>query len=98
MTQLDLPLARAKDPITSHEAADRITTSGRIKTQRAEILRVVREMPGCTASEIARVLYHQTNHVSCRRLPELEGKGFVRRGAHRACRITSFNAATWWPA
>ena len=92
---LEFPMARASDPVTSHAAADRATDSGLIKTQRAAVLRQVRLTPGSTASEIARAIGHATNHVSCRRLPELETKGLVKRGAPRVCRVTGYRAATW---
>lgn len=36
--RLEFPRARASDPITSHEAADRVTDSGLAHTQRAAIL------------------------------------------------------------
>jgi DNA-binding MarR family transcriptional regulator len=99
LKQLDLtfPLARASDPLTSHQAADRVVQSGRIYTQRAEILRVVREAPGSTASEIARALGQTSNHIASRRLPELEDEGFVRRGEARTCRATSYKAVSWFP-
>lgn len=94
--RLEYPMARACDPVTSHEAADRVTTGGIAHGQRAAILEKVRELPGCTASEIGRALGHAGNHVACRRLPELEEKELVRRGAPRICKVTGFRAATWW--
>lgn len=94
--KLEFPMARAADPVTSHEAADRVEANGAANTQRATVLRQVRLAPGSTASEIARAIGHATNHVSCRRLPELEAKGLVRRGTPRVCHVTSFRAATWW--
>jgi hypothetical protein len=93
---LEFPMARASDPVTSHEAADRVATGGIAHGQRAAILEKVRELPGCTASEIGRALGHAGNHVACRRLPELEEKELVKRGTPRICKVTGFRAATWW--
>lgn len=97
--QLDLefPMARASDPVTSHEAADRALASGAVPSQREAVLRFVRGRPGATATELARLLHHETNHITCRRLPELERRGLVRRGPARVCQVTNFKAATWFP-
>lgn len=96
--RLEFPRARASDPITSHEAADRVTDDGIAHGQRAAILKKVHQLPGSTASEIGRALGHAGNHVACRRLPEILERGLVKRGVPRICTVTSFRAATWWPA
>lgn len=95
--RLEFPRARASDPVTSHEAADRVTDDGIAHSQRAAILAKVRQLPGSTASEIGRALGQPGNHIACRRLPELEARTLVRRGAPRKCDVTGFRAATWWP-
>ncbi len=94
--RLEFPRARASDPVQSHEAADRVTADGIAHGQRAALLTKVRELPGATASELGRALGHPGNHIACRRLPELEAKTLVRRGAPRKCTVTGFKAATWW--
>jgi len=92
---LEFPMARASDPQTSHEAADRALASGAVYGQRAAVLGAVKRRPGATAGELARDLGHATNHVTCRRLPELRARGLVRRGDPRKCRVTGFRCATW---
>lgn len=94
---MELPGARASDPVESHAAMDRAESEGLLYTQRARYAELVAKFPGCTASELAREAGDATNHRSARRLPEIERRGYIRRGPVRTCRVTSFQAVTWWP-
>lgn len=90
-----LPLSRAADPETSHEAADKIATD-LPKLQNLALAKVWR-WPGRTVSELAELADARDPRSIGRRLPELERKGLVRRGDARKCGVTRVNAATWWP-
>jgi predicted transcriptional regulator len=88
-------LARSTDPATSHEAARDIVLSLADKQQHA--LSYVRNHPGSTATELARVSDDPDSRAIGRRLKELEEKGIIHRGTPRPCRHTTKKAATWWP-
>lgn len=100
---LVLPMARRDDPETSHNAADR--QAGKLSERRAEVLQLVRERPGRTSGELARLLFARNQTLGIRqcaetphkRLPELVKLGYVRRGEPRECTDSGYRAATWWP-
>lgn len=89
------PIARNSDPVTSHIAAEDITASGLRNSQKAEVLRWLkdsREAP--TSAELA----HRSGldrHMVARRLPDLERDGLVRKGASRDCGVSNRPAVTW---
>jgi hypothetical protein len=87
---IDAPIARASDPITSHQAAQEITRSGQRDDNTREALALVLATPGICGSEMP-------EHLR-KRLGELEKAGFIRRGAMRESKVTGFNNSTWWPA
>lgn len=94
------PIARATDPITSHEAGAAITASGVRGTQQQAVLAAVQAQPGRTSAELA-ASSTLNRYTVARRLPELERLGEVIRGAVRECtasRLRAGRAVTWWPA
>lgn len=91
--------ARRTDPATSHEAAAAITASGKVESDRAAILEVVRATPGLTAGEIAkRCGWGEDNVRVSRRTPELEESGLIHKGAKRCCGVKGTSMLTWYPA
>ena len=75
-------LARATDPATSKQGAQRVVESGRLTSSQEGCLAIVRGTgPGTAKQLVARwkpVHPTQVYHELCRRLPELERKGLVR--------------------
>lgn len=94
---LDLasPRARNTDPASSHEAAER-QRKGRADSDAMAVLACVKTMPGATSAELA-MFYGLDRHMAGRRLPDLEERQLVRRGAIRKCKAHGTNAVTWWP-
>jgi hypothetical protein len=92
----DTPRARRTDPETSHMAAQRIKASGALGCQQSAVFAAVRQWPGSTAVELARLAGMDRYAVS-RRLPELEPV-HVRRGEARTCEANGRPQVTWWPA
>jgi CRP-like cAMP-binding protein len=90
-----LTMARATDPITSHQAAAQAEASGSAGCQRHKCLLAVRERPGMTSAEVAIVAGVQ-RHTAARRLPELRGNGLVRNGEKRDCQVCGTASMTWW--
>jgi len=85
--------ARASDPLTSWEAAEKITASGKAADQRALAVWIVREFPGLTSFELSK-LCPLDRYQLARRLPECTE---VRKGKPRVCKVTGNSAVTWWP-
>lgn len=112
--QLDItfPMVRNTDPETSRDAAKKHAAKG-LSERRRQVLSLVREFPGSTQGELARMFFHkyggsirpQFNELSItvcaatphKRLPELEALGLVRRGDKRKCWDSGYDCATWWP-
>jgi len=94
MTELPLfeaaHLARATDPPSSKRAARRLTTSGRHKSQKARVLRALRDYPGLTSKELALAM-GEDRYMVARRLPDLERDGKVEKGSDHG------DDVTWWP-
>ena len=88
------PLARNSDDSTSHEAAAKLTRSGRRNSQKSAVLTAVRLYPGKTAAELADAagLKHAVCH---KRLPDLARDGFVRKCETRECQATGSRATVW---
>ena len=86
--------ARGTDPVTSWQAAEHVTSSGKACDQRHIAVATVRKHPGLTSFELA-------SHCSldrfqlARRLPECR---LLSKGAPRQCSVTGRQAVTWWPA
>lgn len=88
-------LARRNDPETSHEAARRHVESGRLREAQARVLRSVSEHGGSTYAEIS-VYAGLELPEAARRLPELEGRGFVHAIGKRVCRIKGTECRLWY--
>ena len=88
--------ARRTDPATSLEAARKLERVGKAHTQRMNCVRAVREHPGKTAYEIARILGCD-GIIPGKRLPEARKLGFVKNGTPRVCEVRGSKAMTWWP-
>ncbi len=88
---------RRTDPETSHEAAERHKSSGRLKANCRVMLDKVLECPGRTSAEYG-TLTKLGRHEAARRLPELERSMLIQRGESRKCTLGRGNALTWWPA
>lgn len=96
--QLDLlsrsPIARSRDPQTSHDAAITITGSGARANQQRHVLYAVRRYPGLTSSELARAM-GADRYMVARRLPELRAAGLVKNWEPRRCRVSGQKAMIW---
>ena len=90
------PRARNTDPASSHEAANR-QRKGRANSDAMIVLACVKTMPGATSAELA-MFYGLDRHMVARRLPDMEERGLVKRGAIRKCKAHGTNAVMWWPA
>lgn len=90
----DTPRARRTDPQTSHQAAERIKSSGKLRAQQQTVLDAVKRFPGSTAVELASRAGLDRYMVS-RRLPEL-APIWVRRHAPRVCTVKGTAQITWY--
>lgn len=86
-------LFRTDDPVESALGAAHIID--KISNLHSEVLEIVRQYPGRTASELAEVLSERDSRRIGRRLPELENKGLVFRTVG-VCTITNRPAARWY--
>ncbi len=91
----DTPRSRATDPETSHQSAEEVKASGRLRTQQLLALDAVQRYPGHTAVELANLI-GMDRYAMSRRLPELIPV-HVRRGKPRPCMINGRPQATWYP-
>ena len=90
------PIVHANDPITSHEAAEEITRSGRRKTDATLVLTAVQQLPGSTSTELATAIPALTLYAVRRRLTDLHHSDKVRQGDPQA-RHGERKQVTWWP-
>ena len=88
--------ARADDPATSWEAAERNEKSGKTRQQQNVTAQAVADRPGLTSAELSKVT-GLCRYMLARRLPEVERQGRVKRGDVRVCSATGYKAATWTP-
>ena len=86
--------ARSSDPVTSWQAAEHITTTGRAADQRAIAVSAVHKYPGRTAFELSRLCPLDRYQLG-RRLVEC---GELVKGDARECTVSGRQAVTWWPA
>lgn len=103
----DTPRARRSDPTTSHKAAERIKGIGALAQQQRLVREWVREHPGLTSAELARLmarrqdgddkLWSKYRPMIARRLGELVPV-YLRRGPQRRCLVTDSPSITWWVA
>ena len=94
-------LARADDPASSHEAAERMTRSGEARRNAEAVLAVLRLHPGATGRELSAAAEMPAGldvHEVRRRLPDLKRLGRATNGATRVCAVAGTKALTWWPA
>jgi len=87
-------LARAGDPVSSHEAARAIVSSGNRAAQAAEVLAALRRFGKSTSRGLAEAS-GLDRHLVARRLPELEREGRVRRTEQIMCRWAGKFAVGW---
>lgn len=91
-------LAKATDPVTSHEAARAIIATGDRAHQQHLACAAVRAYPGSTSLELSR-LSGLDRHMLGRRLGEIRDRGLVRQGPKRRCTASDrgLSAVTWEP-
>lgn len=88
-------LSHRDDPETSHEAARKLSQSGRLTGQRRAVLEALRQCNGATHAELGEAMgVHWL--TPARRLPELERIGLVRRGEPRLCRVKGSRCTAWF--
>ena len=90
-----LQAARTHDPETSHEAAEKVTASGKRETDCNIVLAVLKDRTGLTTKEIAQrcsLTYHQV----ARRMIDLEHSNLIFRGAPKMCSIGAVSVLSWW--
>lgn len=96
--------AHRADPVTSHEAAARVSKSGRRQRSREIALALVTASPGNTGHELFALATdeHQRllgDYVELYRvLGDLKNRGLVVQGEPRSCRIRGTRMVTWLPA
>jgi hypothetical protein len=103
--QLDLlsdsPIARRRDPETSHLAAEHVTKNGSRARQQIAVLALVQRFPGHTSAELSiksELLGDGFDRWTvARRLPELRSAWRVKNGEKRQCAITGLKALSWYP-
>jgi len=95
------PIVHTSDPATSQEAADRVTKSGQRDRNAAIVLRLVRELPGRTATELwdecgseVRDKLKESQEIR-RRLTDLLHSGAVRQEGQRRCRVRGSFMVVW---
>ncbi len=96
--------AAAADPATSHQAAQRMNVSGKVKGNALAVLRLVRIKPGATAVELF-AKYEELRPIGTwppldrveigRRLDSLVKAGLVRKGPVRECLVNRTPMLTW---
>ena len=91
-------LARNTDPEPSHEAAEAIVHSGSLSWMREQLVKMVNEYPGKTASELQEKFEYLGNHGHLwKRVKQCVDAGLIRKGEVRECKVTDHDAATLWP-
>jgi len=89
--------ARKTDPFTSQIGAGEAILSGRISKQERAVLAALKQFPGSTSGELAQAM-RADRYLPSRRLPSLEGQGYVRRGIlKRRCAVTNMLCIVWFP-
>lgn len=101
-----IPVEHSRDPLSSFEAADRHTRSGKRATNAKQVLAYVLANPGCTSGEIARGLANLTLSEVRRRLTDLKEAGELHnppdhtgKPHRRHCAATPSSRVrmlTWW--
>jgi predicted HTH transcriptional regulator len=92
-------LARRTDPMTSKEAATAVSSTAQIGNLQRAALALVREHPGLTANDYARLFQNATDSRTIpRRLRELERKGLLRVNGSGVDPVTGKRGLLWWPS
>lgn len=102
---IDNPLSRSTDPITSAQAEAKFKASGLAAKRTRQVLHAICDTPGATSSELANVLhklYPEMTLQACvkspsKRAADLAKKGFVERAEKRKCTISDMPAHPWIP-
>lgn len=70
---------RTKDPVSSHIAGMKMEMGGGAATQRAGVLKRLKQSPNMTSKQLGEIYAHEgyDRYVFARRLPELEKSGRV---------------------
>ncbi len=88
------PLRHRLDPLTSHEAAERVVASGVAATHRARVLVVLERHPGATAGEMA--MWSGLDAVEVRRrLTDAKREGQAVPGRARRCSVEGTRQREW---
>lgn len=86
-------LARASDPLTSHEAARETPTRAK---HREIVWSAVQRYPGLTYRELAEHCELDPVEVM-RRLADLHSVDWVYHGERRRCSVGGKSCLVWWP-
>jgi hypothetical protein len=92
--------ARATDPPTSHEAAER--NAAGLGKQLQAVLDLIRRYPGHTACELAKRAatteadYVRLRFAISRRAAELKADGLIRSGTARVCTVAGSRQTVWY--
>jgi len=91
-----LTLARRRDPVTSHIAAEKITDSGKRQSQSDRVYAALKDHDGATSAEIGVIVGDR--HMAARRLPDPSNIHRIRqdRNRMRICKQTGSLSVTWW--
>lgn len=73
------PCFRKSDPVTSQQAAERMKLSGQAKTHAQIVLELVRQYPGFTGKQLAKLGWLEFDQIM-RRTKELVSTGLIRYG------------------
>lgn len=87
-------IARNTDPISSHEAAERIIANGMRGSHQRIVFNAVLENPDKTSRELSE-LCPLERHAVARRLPDLEDSGYIVKSGLRICSFGKKRAVTW---
>jgi hypothetical protein len=92
----DLPLSRRLDPVSSFEAAGRLSRSDHWLDQKRDVLNALRRHLWSSSAELAQFA-SIGRHQTARRLPDLVRDGDARRGPYKVCTARGGRALTWRP-
>ena len=86
------PLARKSDPVSSHQAAEKIKKSGKKEANIQRVTDLVYSHPGLTSKQLATKTDEMDRHEVARRLSDAEDAGLIHaKGRKEPGEIT------WWP-
>lgn len=94
-TLFDQPKARRTDPVTSHEAAREVLTTGTAARHEELILAAVRATGGLTSGQLQQQTTLTSEQIT-RRYGGLNIRGFVEYGKPTRCPVKNRLMLTWW--